>query len=114
MSSSSQSLFGRQFCSTDSGFTSRVYSQAARMSGNKAVLACLVEQISASSTFTLGLEGSYDNVTWKTISSTTKNAFGYATLAATGVDYPFVRASADLAGTTVSVLFSMWLAVTSQ
>ena len=103
-----------QFLSTAPGYVATAISGAMRASGNKAVLGVLVKNISASSTFTIYLDGSYDNQAWKELTSSTQNSFGYTTIAQTGVDCAFLRVRCVLAGTTVSALFNVYLDVSSQ
>lgn len=114
MQTSLSPVFREAMLSTASGFASTVTSGPIRMSGNKAVLGAIVKNISASSTFTLYLDGSYEGQMWKQLTSVAQSAFGWNSVAQTGVDYAFVRIRAVLTGTDVTVLFDATLDLSSQ
>ena len=106
--------FRSAMLSTATGYASTITSGPIRMSGNKATLSVIVTNISASSTFTVYIDGSYEGQMWKELTSVAQSAFGYNTVAQTGVDYAFVRIRAVLTGTTVQVLFDATLDLSSQ
>jgi len=100
--------------STRAGFSSRTTFDAVPVRGNEAVLSVTVIATTAAATNKFELQGSYNGVTWKTISSANQNSFGYATLAASAVDYAFVRLNAEISGTDQDVLFDAEIAFSSQ
>jgi hypothetical protein len=114
---SATSVFRGQLLSTVSGFGSVITSPPVQPAGNKAQLAVLVINASASTSGTFKLQGSYDGSAWKDISSgsLTQDAFGYNQLsAAVTIDHPFVRVHASISGTNVSLLFDATIAWSQQ
>ncbi len=99
---------------TSTGIVSSVTSGVIRMTGNKAVASIIVGNISASATLTVAIDYSYEGQMFKEGASTTATAFGYTTLALTGVDAPFIRMRASLAGTSVTVIFDCTLDTSAQ
>ena len=107
-------VFDHAWLSTRSGYAATSTSGAVPAAGNKVVLSVTVINISASSTFTLYIDGSYDGKTWAELTSGTQSSFGYATVAQASLATGFVRVRAVLAGTTVDALFAVSLAFSSQ
>lgn len=114
MQSSVSPVFRGVYLSTATGFVSSITSGQIRMTGNKAVLAAMVWNISGSATLTLAIDSSYDGQAWKELTTTTATAFGYTTLAQTAIDAAFVRVRLSLAGTTVNVIVDVSLDTSAQ
>lgn len=108
-SNQSMMVLNDAYVGTSTGESDVVISRSVQGAGNAATAIFLIMNLSASTTVTLKLRGSYDGVAFEDVGSTTANAFGKKKISGTALSFTHYQVLVSVAGTNVAAVVRAWI-----